>query len=174
MKAMAWKKTLSLMLVALVLVTGFGFTSAVFAEEKETDGSARAIGAGALTAEGDGIAIIGGRGVVELSGSGILWIKDVAGDATIRVSGHGEKEVFPDGWIQYAGFRGDAYVKGSRIRVIVAGTDINLTARGRGRALLWGHGTYEINGHSARWETERLGARVKIAATDVPVPTATE
>ena len=33
------------------------------------------------------------------------------------VTGYGHKEVFPDGWIQYAGFNGSAHIAGSRIRV---------------------------------------------------------
>ena len=121
---------------------------------------------GTLSAKGDGIALLGGNGTVEVSGNGILWIKDVAGDAVIEVSGHGEKEEFLDGWIQYAGFHGDATVEGSRIRVIVVGVDINLSAEGRGRVILWGHGTYEINGESGEWQTERLGTRVRSVQTD--------
>lgn len=164
MKANTLKGILSLGLVALVLVTSAGFASPVYAEDAEA--SARAKGVGTLTAKGDGIALLGGRGTVEVSGNGILWIKDVAGDAVIEVSGHGEKEEFLDGWIQYAGFHGNASVEGSRIRVIVAGVDIDLVAEGRGRAILWGHGTYEINGESGQWQTERLGTRVRIAPTN--------
>ena len=167
MKGQTLKRTLSLTLAALVLVTSFGFTSAVYAEDADASteqAEFQAGGVGELTAEGDGIAMLGGRGIVELSGNGILWIRDVAGDATIEVSGQGNKEEFSDGWIQYSGFHGKAYVKGSRIRVIVAGVDIDLYAKGRGRAFLWGHGSYQINGHTSRWETERLGARIKLAA----------
>ncbi|MBL7208933.1 MAG: hypothetical protein ISS52_02420 [Dehalococcoidia bacterium] len=164
MKAKTLKGILGLALVALVLVTSMGFASAVYAEDAED--SAKAKGAGTLTAQGDGIALLGGRGTVEVSGNGILWIKDLASDAVIKVSGQGEKEEFPDGWIQYAGFHGNASVEGSRIRVIVAGVDIDLFAEGRGRVLLWGHGTYQINGQSGQWDAERLGTRVGIAPTD--------
>jgi hypothetical protein len=89
-------------------------------------------GKGSLTAQGDGIAILRGRGTVDLSGNGTLWIKDAAGDAEIEVTGSGEKEEFSDGWIQYAGFHGEAHVEGSKIAVIVAGVDIELAAQGRG------------------------------------------
>lgn len=166
------KKTLSLLLMAVVLVTSLGIAPAVYADD--TDGDAqeadvRLQGAGRLTAEGDGIAMLAGRGIVRLSGNGILWVKDAAGDATIEVSGEGHKTEFPDGWIQYAGFRGSASLKGSRLRIIIAGVDVDLYARGRGRALLWGHGTYEINGKSGQWDTERLGTQVRLTPANVPL-----
>lgn len=163
------KKLLSLGLVALVLTTSLGFAPAVYAEDthvntEETD--IRVGGVGTLTAEGDGIALLAGRGIVRLKGNGMLWIKDAAGDATIEVSGQGKKKEFPDGWIQYSGVRGTANVKGSKLRLIIAGVDIDLYAKGRGRVLLWGHGTYGINGISGRWQTERLGAQVRLASPD--------
>ena len=169
MKANTLKGILSLGLVALVLVTSAGFASAVYAGDPNADAAEadiKARGVGTLTAKGDGIALLGGRGTVEVSGNGILWIKGVADDAVIEVSGHGEKEEFLDGWIQYAGFHGNASVEGSRIRIIVAGVDIDLVAEGRGRVILWGHGTYEINGESGQWQTECLGTRVRIVQTD--------
>ena len=97
-----------------------------------------------MDAEGDGICFVGGRGTVRLlQGKGVLWIRDLAGDATIRTTGFGEREVFEDDWIQYAG-RGRAEIAGSRIIVGVAGIDIDLHARGVGRAMAWGHGTLTI------------------------------
>lgn len=164
MKAQTLKRTLSLVLVAVVMVASLGFAPAVYAEDADADVKVK--GTGKLTAEGDGIALLAGRGTVELTGNGILWIKDVAGNATIEVKGYGKKKVFPDGWIQYSGFHGTAKVRGSRIGVIVAGVDIDLSAQGRGRVILWGHGTYEINGQKGEWKTERLGTRVKLAPTD--------
>jgi len=168
MKELTLKKTLSLVLVALVLVTSLGFAPAVYADDADIEEADIEVkGAGELTAEGDGFALLAGRGIIRLKGNGLLWIKDVAGDATIRVTGQGQKTEFPDGWIQYAGFRGTANVKGSKIRVIISGVDIDLFAKGRGRVFLWGHGSYEINGTSGRWETERLGKRVVLASEDV-------
>jgi hypothetical protein len=121
-------------------------------------------GEGSLTAQGDGIAILRGRGTVDLSGNGILWIKDAAGDAVIEVTGSGQKEKFPDGWIQYAGFHGTAHVEGSRIGVILAGVDIELAAKGRGTARLWGHGSYQSPDGDGEWRATRLGTRVRLAA----------
>jgi hypothetical protein len=137
-------------LLALVALSTLGLgATAVSADEAMdatvVDDAADVRGAGFIDAEGDGIAFVGGRGTVRLlDGSGILWVKDFGGDATIDVSGFGRKTVFDDGWIQYAGVNGKATVSGSRIVVGVAGTGIDLHARGIGRVMLWGHGTCVI------------------------------
>lgn len=148
------RKVLTLMIV--VVVAMLAVVPVVSAQEPQ--------GKGSLTAQGDGIAILRGKGTVDLSGNGILWIRDAAGDAIIEVTGSGQKEEFPDGWIQYAGFHGTAHVEGSRIAVIVAGVDIELTARGRGAARLWGHGSHQSPAGSGEWETTELGAHVRLAA----------
>jgi len=160
-------KKLSLTLIAIALVASLGFVSianasVASAAEADTE-EANAYGIGTLTAEGDGIAILGGRGMVDISGNGILWIKDLTGDAIIEVTGYGEKKVFDDGWVQYAGFHGTAHVEGKRIIAGLAGGDIELFAQGRGRVKLWGHGTYEIHGQTSEWGTG-FGTRVRLAA----------
>jgi hypothetical protein len=148
------KKVLTLMVV--VVVAMLVLVPVVSAQESR--------GGGSLTAQGDGIAILRGRGTVNLSGNGILWIKDVAGDAVIEVTGSGQKEEFPDGWVQYAGFHGTARVEGSRIAVILAGVDIELTAEGRGVVRLWGHGSYQSPGGDGEWKATGTGAHVRLAA----------
>ena len=145
-----------LTLIVVVVAAVLAVVPVVSAEEVQ--------GKGSLTAEGDGIAILRGRGTVNLSGNGTLWIKDAAGDAEIEVTGFEEKEEFPDGWIQYAGFDGTADVEGSRIGVIVAGVDIELAAEGRGIVRLWGHGSCEGSHGAGEWKTTGLGARVMLAA----------
>jgi hypothetical protein len=115
-----------------------------------------------LVADGDGLAMLLGNGTVDLSGNGMLWVKAAEG-ATVEVTGYGEKEVFPDGWQQYAGFHGTAHIQGRRMRVIVAGVDLHLEAAGRGRALLWGHGTHQLGDESGRWGVGRLGAPVRFS-----------
>lgn len=147
------KKTLLVVLAVIALVTSLGFATVASASATESPIQA-ARGVGSLSAQGDGIAIIailGGRGQVELTGNGVLWAKDIAGNATIEVNGYGEKEEFPDGWIQYSGFHGNAYIKGKLVVVVVAGTDIDLSAKGHGRAILWGHGTVTKNGQTEEW-----------------------
>ncbi|MDY7040363.1 MAG: hypothetical protein SVX38_05835, partial [Chloroflexota bacterium] len=99
---------------------------------------------GTLTAHGDGVAVLDGGGSVKISGRGILWFKDVAGDAEWTVSGHGEKREFSNGWIEYLGFHGHFEVTGSHFIIILSGNNIDLWARGRGRCFLWGQGEYHF------------------------------
>jgi len=120
-------------------------------------------GIGSLSAQGDGIAILMGKGTVDLSGNGVLWIMDKGGGAVIEVTGYGQKKEFPDGWLQYAGFHGEAHVEGSRIAVIVAGVDIELTAEGRGRARLWGHGSYQSPDGDGEWKATGVGVHIRLA-----------
>jgi hypothetical protein len=148
------RKVLTLIVVAVAAM--LAVVPVVSAEEVR--------GKGSLTAQGDGIAILRGRGTVDLSGNGTLWVKDAAGDAEIEVTGFGQKEVFPDGWIQYAGFHGTAHVEGSRIAVIVAGVGIKLTAEGRGIVRLWGHGSYQCPDGAGEWKTTGLGTRIRLEA----------
>jgi hypothetical protein len=155
------KKTLRFTLLALVLVTSLGLAPTAYAADDSTD--VNATGIGKLQAQGDGIAVLYGKGTIELSGSGTLWIKDNAGDARIDVTGYGNREEFPDGWIQYSGLRGTGNIKGSSIRVVLSGVDINLSAIGRGGAILWGHGTYEINGISGQWGSNNFSRPLTIS-----------
>ena len=148
------RKVLTLIVVTVVVM--LAVVPVVSAEELQGEGS--------LTAQGDGIAILRGRGTVDLRGNGTLWIMDAAGDAEIEVTGWGQKEKFPDGWLQYAGFHGTAHVEGSRIAVIVAGVDINLAAEGRGIVQLLGHGSYQSPDEDGEWKANGLGARVRLAA----------
>lgn len=144
------KKAILAVLAVVGLVASLGFAGVASADTAGNRND-QAQGVGTVTAQGDGIALLGGRGTVDLGGNGILWVKDKAGNATIEVTGYGEKEEFPDGWIQYSGFNGSAHVEGKRIVVMIAGVDVELTAQGHGRVLLWGHGTYEINGITGEW-----------------------
>lgn len=77
-----------------------------------------------------------------MTGNGILWVNDLAGDAVIEVTSTGEMEVFPDGWIQYTGCEA-AHVEGTGAIVVSAGVDGRLFTEGTGRDVLWGHGTHE-------------------------------
>ena len=154
------KKVFILMVVAVVAM--LVVAPAVYAEEPRGEEQLR--GEGSLTAHGDGLAILAGRGTVDLSGNGILWVKDRAGDALIEVTGQGETKEYPDGWFQYAGFHGTAHVRGSGIVVVAAGVNVELNAHGRGIAWLWGHGSYQSSADGAgEWRTVGWGARVRLA-----------
>ncbi|MDY6892229.1 MAG: hypothetical protein SVO26_00735 [Chloroflexota bacterium] len=163
------RKALLLMLAVVTMVAGLGFSSVAMAETTDAQADTTVdVCRGTLTAQGDGIAVLGGRGVVDASGNGILWVKDRAGDATIEVTGYGQMKVYEDGWVQYAGFHGTAHIEGSRIIVVLAGVDADLTAEGRGRVRLWGHGTFQIGDRSGEWNTGR-GTHLKFASLVNPV-----
>ena len=90
------KRILALVLVAVTLVASLGFASLADASAVSAD-HGQAQGRGTLTAAGDGIAILGGNGAVSIGGNGILWVRDLAGGATIEVTGYGGKKEFADG-----------------------------------------------------------------------------
>lgn len=154
------KRILALVLVAVTLVASLGFASLASASAVSAD-QGQAQGRGTLTAAGDGIAALGGNGAVNITGNGMLWVRDLAGGATVEVTGYGEKREFANGWLQYSGFDGEAHVAGTRIVVVLAGVDIELSAEGRGRVILWGHGSYEINGRTADWSAG-FGTHLKL------------
>jgi len=131
--------------LAVMLVATLAFVPAVSAEGPRD---------GTLTAHGDGVAALAGRGSVEISGRGILWFRDVADDARWTVSGYGEKREFSNGWIEYLGFHGNFEATGSRIIVVLSGNDIDLWAQGRGRFFLWGEGEYQLGPRHGNWSTE--------------------
>jgi hypothetical protein len=147
------KKVLTLIIVVMAIAL-VAATAASAQEPEATDGG--------LRARGDGIAVLRGTGMVDLSGNGTLWVKDLGGDAIIRVTGTGHKKEFSDGWIQYAGFDGAAHVAGSRVHVILAGVDVNLVAFGHGSVYLWGHGTYHNADGTGEWHTAGSGAYVRV------------
>jgi hypothetical protein len=70
------------------------------------------------------------------------------------------KEVFPNGWIQYAGLHGSAEVSGSSVRVAIASVDVGLAAVGHGEAWLWGHGFYQAGSKTGVSPTANRGNRL--------------
>ncbi|UCC88845.1 MAG: hypothetical protein JSV81_05960 [Anaerolineales bacterium] len=141
--------------ILALLAMGLMLVSPAAAESPEPDPHT-------LVGDGDGLAMLFGKGNIKLSGHGILWVKAEEG-ARVEVTGYGEKEVFPDGWQQYVGFHGTAHIVGRRLRVIVAGVDIHLKATGRGRVLLWGHGTHQQADTSGFWSTSGLGTSIALS-----------
>ena len=124
-----------LILLAVLIVTSLGYALVAYADTER--------GTGTLEAQGDGLAGLHGTGWVSVSGNGVLWVK---GAENIVVQGKGHKKDFPDGWIEYVGFDGTARIRGQEVSVILAGERVNLYAIGNGRVILWGEGTYEVNG----------------------------
>jgi len=107
-------------------------------------GAQQARGSGLFVAHGFGVVAV--RGTIDYRGatsSGILLIKDIAGNAMVNVSGGVRGEFF--GFTAYAGFS-SAEISGSDVGVIVAGGDINVTATGTGLGYVQGVGAYSLNG----------------------------
>ena len=128
-------------LMAVLVIASRGLTSVASAQSED--------GMGTLVAEGDGFAGLHGTGYIRVSGTGVLWVK---GEESIRIQGEGHKKVFPDGWTEYVGFDGTTRIRGQSVSVFMAGEGIKLCAIGTGRVMLWGKGTYEINGLiTGRW-----------------------
>jgi hypothetical protein len=119
-------------------------------------------GSGSLIAEGDGLAGLRGNGEVTISGAGILWIRDLGGDAVINVTGKGRRIELPSGWIQYIGFNGEAHVSGSQITVALSGVNIHLEANGTGQFLLRGSGWFQV-GDSIRGEWTSAGQVLELS-----------
>ncbi len=100
------------------------------------------------------MAALRGNLSVTLSGSGLLVIHDVAGDATIEITGRGYKKQLPNGTTAYLGFDGKARITGSAISVSLKGSDIELEASGTGKFLLRGHGSYHTDKGGGAWSEE--------------------
>lgn len=106
-------------------------------------------GSAVLHATGDGIATIHGvpADYINISGDGVLYIVDRAGDASIHVTGDGIRREFEangETIIMYRGFNGRAEISGSDVAVRLIGENIVLDAAGQGRAMLRGTGTYQL------------------------------
>lgn len=108
-------------------------------------------GTGTLRAKGSGLAALRGNTSVTLTGSGMLLIHDLAGDASIEVTGRGYKKVLPNGTIAYFGFDGKAQISGTDIKVSLRGKNIELEATGTGKFLLRGHGSYHTDKGGGAW-----------------------
>lgn len=136
-----WLLALSIALVAILSMSAVA-------------GAEQGGGTGTLTAAGDGLAVMRGNGSVILSGAGVLTIRDLAGDASIDVTGRGVKREPNERTVIYGGFDGEARISGSNIVVILRGKNIKLKATGTGKFILRGHGKYHTAGEDGEW-TER-------------------
>jgi hypothetical protein len=141
----------------LMLVLALGLLAVPTASAQEPEDAFHRV-----IADGDGLAVMMGKVIIDLTGNGILWVRAEEG-ATVEVSGYGEKKVYDDGWQQYAGFHGTAHIEGRRVRVILAGVDVHLEASGHGRLFLWGHGTHQQSDRSGEWNVNGLGSSLSLS-----------
>lgn len=126
-------------------------------------------GTGSLDANGSGTAwIIGSLDLVLSCDHGTLMVRDRTGDMEITVTGNGVKDQ-SDRWTMYHGFNGTADITGSDVSVVLAGSGVDLTVTGTGRAILVGDGIYQVKGSggdvslSGDWQEPRDKHRISIA-----------
>jgi hypothetical protein len=116
-------------------------------------GSVKLEGKGRLIANGHGTAVLGGTGKMLVEGNGFLLVKKISDDVVIRVRGeHGRKIEINDNTVLFVGFHGRAAVRGSRVKVVIAGSNIHLKAIGKGKAFLQGCGDYKVGGIEGHWD----------------------
>jgi hypothetical protein len=120
-------------------------------------------GRGVLDAHGDGLVAVRGRiDLYARADRGIMLVKDVTGDAAVRINGDGHTANW-NGFTVYFGVEGQAHVTGSDVTVIIVGDDVDLHVVGAGWAFLNGDGTFEVNNRGPfRWTAD--GAFASIVA----------
>ena len=117
-------------------------------------------GKGTLYAKGSGVATLRMTGHVEITsyGSGTVYIY---GAESIRAEGDG-KRADRGRLVIFRGHEGTISITGERMVVRIVGKDIEFTARGKGTAILRGHGTYETgNGYTGDWAPDGLTVEVE-------------
>jgi hypothetical protein len=105
-----------------------------------------AAGNGTLTLEGKVVVY----GVIR-SGRGILYVRDIAGDAEVTV--HGAPQAFPEsGQLRLHPRRNRFYVVGSCVSIRIRGSRMVIAAGVSGDAAVRGVGAYTVNaGPGRRW-----------------------
>jgi len=103
-----------------------------------------------LTANGYGLAQIGGWGSVDIHahGGSIIWI---ANADTLEISGDGGREEMDGGAVKLTNWDGDIHAAGERFSVRLVGGELDFSATGRGRAYLQGCGTFQLDDHQGHW-----------------------
>lgn len=105
-------------------------------------------GRGAMTAKGDGQAIVRGDGRISAEGRGTVIVHADRRD-DIEVSGFGFKR--QDGNNYYFEGRGKVAVKGTNVSIDITGDVDGLRAAGKGSARLIGKGHYKTKSAHGDW-----------------------
>lgn len=123
-------------------------------------------GDGTLLAEGNGTAVLSGDIAVEMTiNDSQLVIKDHAGDAKIKIINNDSEIVLeldnslaeePKKALVYSDLTGKVSISGSRLTVMIRGTDLDLEVEGTGSAVLSGEGTYtaSTDENSKQWASQ--------------------
>ncbi|MBN2110775.1 MAG: hypothetical protein JW705_06785 [Methanosarcinaceae archaeon] len=120
-------------------------------------------GEGTLEADGNGTAVISGNFSLDFNATdAMLVIKDMAGDASISTSDASYDSSNVDSGnsddnnraFVYHDLTGNVTINGTRLTIMLRGTDMDLVVEGKGTAMLSGDGTYIVNGVEEKaWAT---------------------
>ena len=143
------KAALAVAVLALVATAVIGTSAASVMAADPTPSANRGVvigGTGVLDAQGSGI--VGVKGSMDLHATvdnGMVLIRDVNNNAAVHVTGNGQSAH----WLGFTVYFGvsDVTVVANDAGVIIAGKNINLRVAGRGWAFLKGEGTFSANGH---------------------------
>ncbi|MDJ0496266.1 MAG: hypothetical protein QNJ89_00450 [Acidimicrobiia bacterium] len=149
------RKRLLVLLATLTVL----MTVAVAAQAQEDDASIE--GKGYIWAKGSGVAILDGRGRVQMAIDGDVVIYDYAGDAVVKIGAVPEEEpdgaaarlqeVSPTTTYTFDNFRGRMQVVGSDFRIEAEG-DMKFRGRGEGTVELDGRGWWKTLRNRGTWE----------------------
>jgi hypothetical protein len=159
---MLQKITMLTGVLAIAAMALMAFAPSVHAEDPAPERDNTFLrGRGVLDAQGDGLVAVKGKMDLYVRAErGVLLVRDIAGNAAVRVDGDGRTASW-NGFTVYFGFNGDAHVTGTDVAVIVVGQDIDLHVVGAGWAYLKGEGTFEVNNRGPfRWTPEGAFASV--------------
>lgn len=136
------------MLALLAVFTVFmAVTVAAQAEETGTEGSDSVEGRGWVWAKGSGVAILDGKGKVQMAIDGDVVIYDLAGDAVVKIGAVPEEE--PDGAgaeLQGVSPTTTYTLDNFRGRLQVVGSDFRIEAEGEMKFRAHGQGVVEVDG----------------------------
>lgn len=148
------RKRILVMLAAITVL----MTVAVAAQAQETDASVE--GKGYIWAKGSGVAILDGRGRVQMAIDGDVVIYDYAGDAVVKIGAVPEEEpdgdaarlqeVSPTTTYTFDNFRGRMQVVGSDFRIEAEG-EMKFRGRGEGVVELDGRGWWKTRRNRGTW-----------------------
>lgn len=150
-------------LLVIVAAMAVLMSVTVAAQAQETDASIE--GTGHIWAKGSGVAILDGRGRVQMAIDGDVVIYDYAGDAVVKIGAVPEEEpdgeasrlqeVSPTTTYTFDNFRGRMQVAGSDFRIEAEG-DMRFHARGEGVVELDGRGWWKTRHNRGTWNAAVL------------------
>ncbi len=146
--------------IAAVVTSLLAVTVVAQAQEPEAAGDSTIEGRGYIWAKGSGVAILDGRGRVQMAIEGDVVIYDLAGDAVVKIgavpgeepdgAGARLEDVDPTTTYTFDNFRGRMQVVGSDFRIEAEG-EMKFRGRGEGVVELDGQGWWKTLRKRGTW-----------------------